>query len=96
VTAHPRPEPGFEGVRYAEHAPWYTRHEPVVSEGLRYQKYGVPRALSDSDLERVGFRGEVPVYREAGTRGTPSVVYVLVSHEGMYQPYQTFADNCRQ
>ena len=94
VTAHPRPERGLEGVRYAGQAPWYTGDAPIVSAGRRYHKYGLPRALSDSELERVGFRGEVPAYREAGTQGTPEVLYVLVSR-GMYQPYQGYGDSCR-
>ena len=95
VAPRARPEPGAEGVRYAEQAAWYANHEPIVSEGRRYIKYGLPRTIPDSLLERVGYRGDVPVFREAGMRGSHEILYVLISPPGLYQTYMTYGDSCR-
>ncbi|HEX6038819.1 hypothetical protein [Longimicrobium sp.] len=80
-----------EGLGYAAEARWYRDNEPLTFEGLRYVKYGLPRRLERAALARVGVRGRVSIYMEAGAAGgtVDGMLYSAVS-PGEYQPYTGF------
>jgi hypothetical protein len=80
--------PGPPDALYAAGTPWYQEHLPLRSGDQMLSMYGPPRAIDADLLQRFGFVNGVPVYREAGTGGTPEVVYVPVGPDGLYQPYQ--------
>jgi hypothetical protein len=81
---------------YAGGESWYEQHLPIEFDGLRYFKYGHPRAIADHELARVGSLGRIGLYREAGTTGTPEHLYVPV-RPGEYLPFQTFGPfRCHQ
>jgi hypothetical protein len=72
----------------ADHA-WYFRHNALRHLGRRYRKYGLPRILGISEVERPGSTvGPVPLYVEKGTTGLPEVLYVPVRVGCEFQPYQ--------
>lgn len=72
---------------YAAGAPWYEDSWPLLVDGLSLSRYGIPLSLSPEELVRFGTVRGVAVYVEAGSAGTPALVFVPVSH-GVYQPYQ--------
>jgi hypothetical protein len=74
---------------YAGGESWYEQHLPIEFDGYRYFKYGRPAAIADHELARVGSLGRIGLYREAGTTGTPTHLYVPV-RPGEYVPFQTF------
>lgn len=68
-------------------APWFVADEPVVFEGRRYVKFGLPRVLSAGELTRAGeFRG-VGVFAEPGVRRA-EVIYLPTGAGCELQPYQ--------
>jgi len=71
---------------YAAEAPWYVNTEPITFEGIRYTKYGRPRAIADSLLMRVGRFGLIGVYA-AKDDDDAEILYIPVA-PGEYQPYQ--------
>lgn len=74
---------------------WYEHNEPITVEGHRLVKYGLPRPLGEGEVRRIGSIAGVGVYRETGTTGTPEVVYLPVSRDGIFQPYQNMTgDGC--
>ena len=83
--------------RYAAAMEWYQSHDPVVLNGRRLVKYGLPRRLGRDELDPVGTFGVVPFFAEKGTAHAPEVVYALVGPDE-YQPYQkghdTLEDFC--
>jgi hypothetical protein len=74
-------------------AAWFTGNQPIMVAGQRLLKYGLPRALGEGDVVRYGSLDGVGVYVEPQTRGTPEVVYVVVSRAGEFQPYQNNMGN---
>ena len=72
---------------YAEHAEWYVRPEPIFFERLAYVKYGPPRVLPRDRLERIATLVGIPVYADAGSRGTPELIHVPVNARGEFQSY---------
>jgi hypothetical protein len=85
-----------EGLGYAAAERWYIDNEPMLFAGSRYVKYGLPRPLDRAEVQRVGVRGRVSLYAEAGQGGPyMDVLYIAVS-PGQYQPYQYFGNGpCR-
>lgn len=86
--------------RLAAGTRWYRDNETIRVAGRRYTKYGLPRALADSALERYGSLGVVPVFVERNWRGREpvEVVFVLVA-PGEYQPYEIghgYSPPCRE
>jgi hypothetical protein len=80
---------------YAAGAEWYEQNGPIAIDGERLIKYGLPRRLEAGIARRFGTINGVAVHVEVGTRGTPEVVYVAASPEGMFQPYQdTIGTGC--
>ncbi|HEX8211993.1 MAG TPA: hypothetical protein VF584_17585 [Longimicrobium sp.] len=68
-------------------APWFVADEPVVFEGRRFVKFGLPRLLRAGDVTRVGeFRG-VGVFAEPNVRRT-EVIYLPTGSGCELQPYQ--------
>ena len=73
---------------YAGGATWYINTEPIMVDGRRYVKYGLPRVLGVTEVTRVGEFQGVSVFAEAGATGTPEVLYVPVRTGCEFQPYQ--------
>lgn len=71
---------------YAAEAPWYVESRPITFEGYRYIKYGLPRALADSLITRVGRFGLVGVHT-AKRDAAAEILYIPVA-PGQYQPYE--------
>lgn len=78
-----------EDASYAAGHAWYFRNNALRHRGQRYRKYGLPRILGISEIERAGSTvGPVPLYVEKGTTGLPEVLYVPVRVGCEFQPYQ--------
>jgi hypothetical protein len=61
----------------------------LVLDGRRYIKYGNPRPLSRTEVERVAVLGRVSIYVERG-KGPHLQEYVYIPvAPGQYQPYET-------
>lgn len=74
---------------------WYVDNEPIMVQGRRLTKYGLPRPLADGEVRRIGAIGGVGVFREVGTAGIAEVVYLPVTRDGSFQPYQSMmGDGC--
>jgi len=70
-------------------ADWYVNSQPVVFNGRRYVKYGLPRVLGSGDVVNVGTFQGLPVFAEpSGDRMRPEVLYVSVGTACEFQPYQ--------
>jgi hypothetical protein len=90
--------PLADTARVAAGAQWYESNEPITFAGYRLVKYGLPRQLQESDLERWGTLNGVDVYGERGSN--PSiieVVYLPVDRAGSFHAYQNEMGNgCAQ
>jgi len=73
---------------YAAGATWFINNEPIMVNGRRYVKYGLPRVIGVNDVTRTGEFMGVPVFAEAGATPTTEVVYVPVRPGCEFQPYQ--------
>jgi hypothetical protein len=74
-------------TRFARGLDWFENNEPVLYEGRRLLKYGLPRALLTGEVTRVGSYQRIGVFAETGAAGIPEVVYLPVSPVE-FQPYQ--------
>lgn len=74
---------------YAADERWYVNSETLRFDGQRHMKYGQPRDLQPSDLEPVGWKGDVCVYAEKGRTRSPEILYVPAAPDS-YQPYQAY------
>lgn len=74
--------------RFAAGQPWYESGRPITFDGLRYAKYGTPRAIDQGELAWFGVLGAVRVYTLVRHSGDLSGIYLPVS-SGVYQRYQT-------
>ena len=72
---------------YAAEAAWYVESRPINFEGYRYVKYGLPRALADSLITRIGRFGLIGIYTAKEDTADASVLYVPTA-PGQYQPYE--------
>ncbi|MBW3571943.1 MAG: hypothetical protein KY467_12640, partial [Gemmatimonadetes bacterium] len=75
-------------VGYAAGATWYINNEPIMVNGRRYVRYGLPRVLGVNEVTRTAEYQGVPVFVEAGAQGTPEVLYIPVRPGCEFQPYQ--------
>lgn len=85
------PLPATEPV--AAGAPWFVNNESIVVDGFHLYKYGLPRPLAQGQVVRFDSVHGVGVYVEPGVRRRPEVVYVVVSHDGTFQPYRSRSGN---
>ena len=76
------------GAQYAANAGWYINNEPVMFQGRRFVKYGLPRVLGVNEVTRIGEHQGVSVFAETG-QTRPDVIYVPVRPGCEFQPYQT-------
>jgi antitoxin component YwqK of YwqJK toxin-antitoxin module len=76
------------GKDYAGSATWYINNEPVVLNGQRYVKYGLPRILYTNEVQKTSEYKQVGVYVEAGSKGIAEVIYIPVRRGCEFQPYQ--------
>lgn len=77
-----------EGTSYAAKATWYINSERISFNALPYVKYGLPRVLGTTEIEKTGAYKGINIYREAGTKGTPEVIYIPARQGCEFQPYQ--------
>ncbi|HEX2095475.1 MAG TPA: hypothetical protein VHG28_23970 [Longimicrobiaceae bacterium] len=82
--------PNGSGGEFATAQRWFTRQEAIEFRSARYGPYGLARPLAAAEVTRVGALDGVGVYAEAGARGVPDVLYVMVGPD-RYQPYTMFA-----
>jgi hypothetical protein len=77
---------------YAAGESWFVGMEPISAGKGRYSRkvrYGLPRVLRPSDLQRYGEYMGIPTFVESGSTGFPEVVYLPVSPGCVFQPYQS-------
>lgn len=74
---------------HAADEPWYVASELLHFDVQLYAKYGAPRELRPTEVEPVGWKGDVRVYAEKGLARSPLVLYVP-SAPDIYQPYMAF------
>jgi hypothetical protein len=83
-----------DSAQVAAGAEWFVSNEPIPLAGRRLTRYGLPRQLRESDLQRWGVLRGVGIYVEAGTDARiPDVVYIPVDRTGSFQPYQNMMGN---
>jgi hypothetical protein len=86
-TTFGQPYAGLPRSQSAASPPWFVTDEPVVFQGRRFVKFGLPRLLRAGDVIRVGeFRG-VGVFAEPNVRRT-EVIYLPTGSGCELQPYQ--------
>jgi hypothetical protein len=73
---------------YAASERWYLENETISWERRRYIKYGLPRILAPRELLPGGRHGGVAFFIEAGTEGTPGIIYVPTRPGCEFQAYQ--------
>jgi hypothetical protein len=74
---------------YAGAETWFINTEPVMFNGRRYVKYGLPRILGTSDVTSVGTVNNVSVFAEPSANAQrPEVIYVPTRPGCEFQPYQ--------
>ena len=67
---------------------WFRNSDPIMVDGRRYVKYGLPRVLGRDEVEWFAEHDGLAVAAEAGLTD-PGVVYVLVEPANCgFQPYQ--------
>jgi antitoxin component YwqK of YwqJK toxin-antitoxin module len=73
---------------YAASATWYINNEAIIVNGHKYVKYGFPRILSTTDIEKaVPYKG-LWVYVETGLKGDAEVIYLPAKRGCEFQPYE--------
>jgi hypothetical protein len=92
VDGRPFPEAYPDTAGYAGAAAWYVRDEPIIINGRRHVKYGVPRHLLPDELARAGEYRGVPVFVQAGAPPTSDIKYVPVRPGCEFQPYDGHAN----
>jgi hypothetical protein len=85
--AHPATAP-----TYVAGSTWYVNNEPIMYNGRRYVKFGLPRTIGTTDVMRSGAYQGTNVFVETGTTGTPTVIYLPVQPGCVFQPYQAQAE----
>ena len=73
---------------YAANATWFINNEPITFNGRQYAKYGLPRVLGVTEVNRIGEYQGVSVFAETGATGSPDVIYLPVRPGCEFQPYQ--------
>jgi hypothetical protein len=80
------------GPDYAAGQTWFINNETLVLANFSYVKYGLPRILGTTDIEKKGTYKAVGVYLEAGLgkklEDRPDVIYIPVRQGCEFQPYQ--------
>jgi hypothetical protein len=81
---------------YAAGATWYINNDSIMFNGRRYDRFGLSRVVSPTDLTSVGTFQGVTVFADAGAAAgaaggqgpTPEVIYIPVRPGCEFQPYQ--------
>ncbi|MCE3283190.1 MAG: hypothetical protein K0Q66_1927 [Chitinophagaceae bacterium] len=76
------------GKPYAANEAWYINGDAIKVKGSHYRKYGLPRILGITEINRAGdFKG-TDVFVEAGsTAPVAEVIYIPVRRGCEFQPY---------
>lgn len=82
------------GYGYAATTSWYINNDPITVEGKQYVKYGLPRILGTMEVSAYSKVKDVTVFAEAGSKGTPEVIYIPVRSGCEFQPYQLELKPC--
>lgn len=78
----------FPADEHAAAQAFVVRDEAVMLNGRRYVKYSSPRVLGPQDVTRAGEYMGLPVFVQAGTTGTPVVLYLPLRPACEFQPYE--------
>ncbi len=73
---------------YAAGTTWYINNETITFGDRRYAKFGLPRVVGVTEVNRLGDFQGVTVFAEPGATGTPDVIYVPVRPGCEFQAYQ--------
>ncbi len=71
---------------YAKNQKWYLKDENIIFNGKKYGKFGLPRILEPTDVEKAGVYKKTTVFVEAGKKDG-EVIYVFVQPGCEFQPY---------
>jgi hypothetical protein len=83
TEVYPKSGPG-----YAAGQEWFINAEAIKFKGDSYVKYGLPRILGLTEIEKAGDYKGVSVFTEAGIKGKIEVIYLPVRQGCEFQPYQ--------
>jgi hypothetical protein len=75
---------------YAGSESWFKNNAPVVVGDNSYVKYGLPRILQTTDVDKQSVYKGIGVYVERGITGTPEVIYIPTMRGCEFQPYQLY------
>ena len=90
TTYNGQPLEGYPAPGYAGGETWFIDNEPVMFNGRRYVKYGLPRRLGAGDVKNVGTVHGVSVFAEPDASARRSeVIYVPIRPGCEFQSYQT-------
>jgi hypothetical protein len=73
---------------YLTQAQWYWDDKSIIFDNIRYLKYGLPRSFSSTDVVPIGSYEGVPVFADRTAVRPVEVVYLPVTPECTFQPYQ--------
>ncbi len=77
---------------YVAGSTWFVNNDPIMYNGRRYVKFGLPRVIGVNDVMNSGAYQGTNVFVEIGTTGTPTVIYLPVRPGCEFQPYQAQAE----
>jgi hypothetical protein len=83
-----------EGTGYAAASTWFINSETITVEGDKYVKYGLPRVLGVTDLQKRSTYLGVNIYVEPGLQGVAEMIYIPVRGGCEFQPYQREKPAC--
>ena len=76
-----------QGSNYAGSASWFINNEKIIVSGQKYVKYGLPRVLGTTEVEKATEYKMIGVYVEAALKGTAEVIYIPTRRGCEFQPY---------
>jgi hypothetical protein len=76
------------GKDYAANTPWFINNEPILLNGNKYVKYGLPRVIEFKELSQTSAYKNIGVYVEMGIKGAAEVIYIPSRRGCEFQPYQ--------
>ncbi|MBW3630308.1 MAG: hypothetical protein KY464_13550 [Gemmatimonadetes bacterium] len=86
TTGQPVTLPLLADAPVAAGTRWFAEYEPIIADDAMLTIYGPPRILPVEFLTRVGTVNGVAAYGEIGAG--LEVVYIPVTRDGSFQPYQ--------
>lgn len=82
-SVHPASPP-----TYAAGASWYTASDAITLDGQEYVRYGLPRVIGATQLDRIADYQGTAVFAEQGAEAPHTLVYLPLRPGCEFQPYQ--------